>query len=120
VTLTPAQMLRIWGLALLGSLPFCAIGLFLGMHVSERAATPVINMCMIPMLYLSGSFMPLPKAFAGMAAFTPPYYLQQIMLAVVGNPHHFLGGSVTVHWLILAAILVFFTLITVRSFRTHG
>jgi ABC-2 type transport system permease protein len=120
LALTPMQMLSVWGLALVGSLPFCAIGLFIGTNVSERAATAVINLCFIPMLYLSGSFMPLPPSFAGIAKFTPPFYLQQIMLAALGEPHKYFGGSVAVHWLILAAVLALFTLLSVRRFRAYG
>ena len=120
LTLTPLQMLTVWVLGLIGSLPFCAMGLFIGMHVSERAATAVINVFYIPMLYLSGAFMPLPKGLAGIAAFTPPFYLQQIMLGALGEPHHYLGGSVTVHWLILAAIVGIFTLFSVRRFTARG
>ena len=120
LSLTPKQMLSIWALALVGSLPFCAIGLFIGIHVSERAATAVINLCFIPMLYLSGSFMPLPKSFESIANFTPPFYLQQIMLGALDEPHSYVGGSVAVHWLILGTVLAVFTLLSARRFRAYG
>jgi ABC-2 type transport system permease protein len=119
VTLTPAQMVKIGGLALVGALPFCALGFFIGMHVPGRAAQPIVNIAFIPMLYLSGAFVPLPPAIAWVAALTPPFYLQQLMLGAAGNATHYVIGPL-VHWAVLAAVTVVFAALTVRRFRIIG
>ena len=81
-----------WDLALAGALPFCALGFFIGMHASARAVPAFVNLSFIPMLYLSGALFPSPEGFGWLARLTPPFYLQQAMLAAAGLPHQFLVG----------------------------
>jgi ABC-2 type transport system permease protein len=119
VELSLAQMAAVWGLGLAGALPFCALGFFIGMHASARAVPVFVNMSLIPMLYLSGALFPSPEGFGWIARLTPPFYLQQAMLAAAGLPHQFLVGSF-VHAAVLAGLTVVFTMLTVRRFRFVG
>jgi ABC-2 type transport system permease protein len=119
VVLAPAQMLAISGLAIVGALPFCAIGFCIGSHASGRSAPVVVNLVFIPMLYLSGSFNPLPETFAAIAYLAPPFYLQQLMLAAAGVPHRFVATA-GVHWAVLAGLTIILTGVTVRRFRRTG
>lgn len=119
VSLSALQLLGIWALALLGSLPFCALGFFIGMRASARASVPLTNLCFIPMLYLSGALFPLPEAVKWVSVYTPPFYVQQLMLAVADAPHRFVGG-LGVHVGILIAVTLLFLLLTVRRFNAVG
>ena len=55
----------------LGVLPFCAIGLFVGSLVSGQAAPAIVNLIYLPMAFLSGLWVPLqflPKVAAATRA----------------------------------------------------
>jgi ABC-2 type transport system permease protein len=119
VSLSVWQLLAIWALALLGALPFCALGFFIGMRSSARAAAPVTNLFFIPMIYLSGALFPVPQAVKWVSVLTPPFYLQQLMLAVADANHRFVGG-LAVHVGILVAFTVVLALLTVRRFSAVG
>ena len=46
----------------LGSLVFCALGLFIGTRASAKSAPAFVNLIYIPMMHLGGLFYPLPKS----------------------------------------------------------
>jgi ABC-2 type transport system permease protein len=119
VPLSLTEAFALLGLAVVCCLPFCALGFFIGMHASARAAQPIVNVSFIPMLYLSGAFYPLPDSFSWVAYATPPFYVQQLMLAAADLPHQFLGSAGT-HVGVLTAITVLFTLRTIRRFKAVG
>jgi ABC-2 type transport system permease protein len=116
VELSFQQLASIGALALAGSLPFCALGFFIGMHASARAVPAVVNLLMIPMLYLSGALFPLPQSLGWLTPLTPPFYLQQLMLAAADAPHRFVGGPLT-HAALLAGITTVFAGLALRRFR---
>src|SRR3954469_12429973 len=73
---------------MLGVLPFCAIGLFVGTLVNGQAAPAVINLIYLPMSFLSGLWMPLtalPSAVRGIAPLWPAFHLGQLALGAVGE-----------------------------------
>lgn len=87
----------------LGVLPFCAIGLFVGSLLSGQAAPAVINLIYLPMSFLSGLWIPLmilPAILRDAAPLWPAYHLGQLAYAAVGQPA---VGSVAVHVAVLAA-----------------
>jgi len=64
---------------LLGSLPFCAIGFFLGTRTTSRSAPAMVNVLYQLMMHLSGIFYPLPKLLRTVSPLWPAYHLQQIV-----------------------------------------
>ena len=92
----------------LGVLPFCAIGLFVGTLVNGQAAPAVINLIYLPMSFLSGLWMPvtvLPAAVRGIAPLWPAYHLGQLALAAVGQPN---DDTPFVHVAALAGVTIAF------------
>jgi ABC-2 type transport system permease protein len=92
----------------LGVLPFCAIGLFVGTLVNGQAAPAVINLVYLPMSFLSGLWMPLavlPAAVRGIAPLWPAYHLGQLALGAVGQPN---DGAPFAHVAALAGVTLAF------------
>jgi len=83
VTLSVTQTWQVFVAGLLGMAAFCAIGLFIGSLVSGSAALGVVNLIYFPMIYLSGTFFPLPDALAPWAMIWPTFYLNQIFYAIL-------------------------------------
>lgn len=118
VELSALQFAELFAIDVLGVVPFCAIGLFIGSVVSGQGAPAVINLLYLPMAFLAGLWMPLsalPAFFAKMAPLWPAYHLAQVALSVVGLNA---GGSIAMHVLVLAAVsVVFFALAKRRMAR---
>lgn len=79
-----------WALLLsvdvVGVLPFCAIGLFIGTCVSAQAAPAIANLIYLPMSFLAGLWMPLsvmPAFIAKIAPLWPAYHLARLALGAV-------------------------------------
>ena len=71
---------------LLGSLPFCAIGMTLGLFLKASSAPATVNLIYLPMGFLSGLWLPitmLPEFMQQFANLLPPYHLAQLTLKVV-------------------------------------
>jgi ABC-2 type transport system permease protein len=86
------QPLNIWlemlGRALIGMLPFAALGAFVG-YVSKGAqtASPIINLIFFPLAFGSGLFIPLenlPKIMQSIALYLPSYHSGAFTRAAVG------------------------------------
>lgn len=114
VSLAPPQLLALTLVNVLGVLPFCAIGLYIGTVVSGQGAPAVINILYLPMAFLAGLWMPLsmlPPLFAKFAPVWPAYHLAQVALSAVGLDD---GGRTGVHVLVLAAVSGLFFLLARR------
>lgn len=111
VALAPWQWLVLLAINVLGVLPFCAIGLYIGSLVGANAAVAVVNILFLPMAFLSGLWMPLavlPDIFTRLAPVWPAYHLGQAAMKVVG---HDAGGSLWLHLGVLGVVTgVFFIL----------
>jgi ABC-2 type transport system permease protein len=82
------QWLRLVGVLMLGTLPFCALGLLIGTLVKGQAAVAVVNLVYLPMALLSGLWLPLfvfPAVVQKLAMLWPAYHLGQMALGVVGQ-----------------------------------
>jgi ABC-2 type transport system permease protein len=78
VPLTPGQAVQVLAVNALGTLPFCAIGMFVGSLVSGQAAVAICNLIFLPMSFLSGLWFPLqmlPKFLVDIAPTWPAYHL---------------------------------------------
>ena len=83
LTLGPWQLLCTGAVLIVGAVPFSAIGLLIGAYVSGSAAPAVANLIYLPMLWLGGLFIPLPKFLQPQAVVWPSFHLNQIVVGVV-------------------------------------
>ena len=114
VVLEPSQWIRLFVINVLGVLPFCAIGLFVGSLVGGNAAPALLNMLYLPMAFLSGLWLPLtllPGILSTIAPLWPAYHLGQLALKVVGFD---MGQPVWMHVMVLAGITVLFFVLAQR------
>ena len=114
VTLEPSQWLRLLLIDVLGVLPFCAIGLYVGSLVGGNAAPALLNMLYLPMAFLSGLWLPLtllPGILSTIAPLWPAYHRGQLALKVVGFD---MGQPVWMHVMVLAGITVLFFVLAQR------
>lgn len=108
VSLQPGQWALLFAINVLGVLPFCAIGLYIGALFGGSAAPAVVNLLYLPMSFLSGLWLPLsmlPAVFARIAPVWPSYHLGQIALKVVGRDA---GGSLALHLGVLVVVAAAF------------
>jgi ABC-2 type transport system permease protein len=83
-TLSMGQAAVMALVVVIGAIPFCALGLFIGAHVSGAAAPAVGNLVFLPMLWLSGLFFPLPGALERLVVIWPAFHLNQVALGLAG------------------------------------
>jgi ABC-2 type transport system permease protein len=80
------QILAISLTDILGSLPFCAVGLFIGTRASGKSAGAFVNLAYLPMMHLGGLFYPLPKSVQPLEFLSPAFYLDKLGLRLAGVP----------------------------------
>lgn len=80
------QYLGVALLDMLGSLPFCAVGLFIGTRASGKSAPAFANLAYLPFMHLGGLFYPLPKSVQPLEFLSPAFYLDKLALRLVGAP----------------------------------
>jgi ABC-2 type transport system permease protein len=115
--LSLAQCFALAAVGILGALPFCAIGLFIGVRASSSGAPAFVNVIYQVMMHASGLFYPLPKFLRVIAPVWPTYHLQQLFFRVVGVPSQ---GSATTHVVVLASVTLLLTLFAVRRLARKG
>ena len=114
VLLEPSQWIRLFVINVLGVLPFCAIGLFVGSLVGGNAAPALLNMLYLPMAFLSGLWLPLtmlPGIISTIAPLWPAYHLGQLALKVVGFDA---GQPLGMHVAVLLGITALFFVLAQR------
>ena len=84
VTLSLAQRVALEMVMVVGAVPFAAIGLLIGTHASGTAAPAFANVVFLPMLWLSGLFIPLPKFLEPWALIWPAFHINQVALGAAG------------------------------------
>src|SRR5690606_11326388 len=120
VSLAPWQWLALLSINVVGVLPFCAIGLFVGTLVGGQGAPAVLNLLYLPMAFLSGLWLPLemlPQGPSTMAPAGPPYHLSRVALGVVGMDG---GGAMVVHVVGLVVLTAVFFALGRRRVRQVG
>jgi ABC-2 type transport system permease protein len=120
VPLTLGQAVQILCVNVLGTLPFCAIGMFVASLVSGQAAVAICNLIFLPMSFLSGLWFPLqilPKFLVDIAPTWPAYNLSQLALHAVDAPS---SGSPATHVLALVLVTVVFFFFAMRRFQSGG
>jgi ABC-2 type transport system permease protein len=102
---------------IVGALPFCAIGLLIGVLVTGSSAPGFVNLIYLPMMWLSGLFIPLPKSWMAAAPIWPAYHLLQLGLRALGQPSI---GSAWTHAAILGGISLVLSALAVRRLSKVG
>jgi ABC-2 type transport system permease protein len=119
VALSPFQAGALLLTGMLGVLPFCALGMFVGTLIKGQGAPGVLQLIYLPMSFLSGLWMPLPllpSFVQRIAPMWPSYHLHRLALAAVGMNR----AALLVHVLVLAGFAAGFMLLAARRLRRHG
>lgn len=116
-------------LDMLGSLPFCAIGLLIGTLASAKSAPGFANLAYLPFMHLGGLFYSLPRSVQPLEFFSPAYYLDKLGLRLAGAPsldQLSMGAGPSTHgtpllqMAVLAVITLVFTALAVRRLARVG
>jgi ABC-2 type transport system permease protein len=119
LTLSGGQIAIIMTVMILGAIPFAAIGLFVGAYASGSAAPAFINIIFLPMLWLSGLFIPLPKFLERFAVIWPAFHLNQTALGAAGvSEFSFIAPAISAATLI--GVTVLFGGLAIRRLARHG
>jgi ABC-2 type transport system permease protein len=88
VRMTPAQWALLFTALVLGTAPFCAIGLALGYAAGPNSAPAIVNLVHLPAALASGLWMPLeflPAPMRTLGPWLPQYHLGQLALTITGS-----------------------------------
>jgi ABC-2 type transport system permease protein len=117
LTLTISQVMTVAVINILGALPFCAIGLFIGTRTTSRSAPAFVNIIYQLMMHISGLFYPLPKFLRTIAPVWPTYHLQQLVLSSIGPSS---DGATVLHTVVLGSVTMFLTVLALRRLMRTG
>jgi len=119
--ITPVHAMKVFFIEVLGVLPFCAIGLFVGSVASGQAAPAIVNIIYLPMAFLSGLWVPfefLPGALLkDTAPLWPSFHLSQIAMHAMGKVSY---GPVFGHVCALVGVTLLFFTIAMRRLSGAG
>jgi ABC-2 type transport system permease protein len=107
VSLSIGQLLIMTVVMIAGAVPFCAIGLLVGSCASGSSTPAFINIVFLPMLWLSGLFVPLPKFLEKWAVIWPAFHLNQVALGSAGvSEFTFINPAISAAALVAVTVLV--------------
>ncbi|MEM7479762.1 MAG: ABC transporter permease [Acidobacteriota bacterium] len=84
LALAGSEIAMLAGGLLVGSLPFCALGLLVGAFLGGSAAPVWANILYLPGCYLSGLFFPLPESLHWQAPLWPQFHVSQLAMHAAG------------------------------------
>lgn len=116
VQLYRSQWLLIALILIIGSLPFCAIGMTLGLYLKSNSAPATVNLIYLPLGFLSGLWIPItffPEIMQTLANALPPYHLAQLALKVINMD---IGANIWLHIGVLAAYSVVFISLAMKAY----
>jgi ABC-2 type transport system permease protein len=102
VSVTSVELVKMFGLSVVGSISFASMGFLLALLVPANAAPGIVNLIYLPMSFMSGLWMPiqyLPHSLQRIAPALPTYHLAQLMLNIFGYANQ---SSMARHWFGLA------------------
>jgi ABC-2 type transport system permease protein len=85
LSLSLSQVFVLESVLLVGTIPFFTMGYFIGSIASGSAAPAWGNLIFLPMMWLSGLFIPLPKFLEPWTVIWPAFHLNQVALAAAGQ-----------------------------------
>jgi ABC-2 type transport system permease protein len=128
--LSAGQYIGIALLDMLGSLPFGAVGLFIGTRASGKSAPAFANLAYLPFMHLGGLFYPLPRSVQPLEFISPAFYLDKLSLRIVGAPSldqlaiaaggpssH---GGVLLYVAVLSGVTILFASLAIRRLARVG
>jgi len=115
--LTLGQTVNVAGICTLGTLPFCAIGLFLGTRLSSRSAPAIVNVVYQLMMHVAGLFYPLPRFLQTIAPIWPSYHVRQLVFIALGSTE---SGRALGHVAFLAGVTVLLVALALRRLARVG
>jgi ABC-2 type transport system permease protein len=119
LTLNASQLAALAVVMILGALPFCALGLFIGSYVSGSVAPAIANLVYLPMLWLGGLFITLPKFLQAQAVVWPSFHLNQVATGVLGlKEFHFVPTVLSLA--VLVGITVLFGGLAIHRLARKG
>lgn len=119
VRLAGGQWVMLYLVLILGTLPFCALGLAIGLRAGGQSSPAIINLIYLPMSILSGLWVPLhlfPHWLQAFAQALPAYHLSRLALGIV----HMGGssnGNAAAHLLYLAGFTSVCLFAALRGWR---
>jgi ABC-2 type transport system permease protein len=102
VRLSVAEALGLGGMLVVGTIPFCALGLAIGYFAGPNSAVAIVNLIFMPMAFASGLWIPvemLPPVVRAISPMLPPFHLAQLALGTIGTG---LGAPAWTHIVTLA------------------
>lgn len=117
VSITGADFAKMIGLAMVGAIPFAAMGLALALTVPFNSAPGVAQLFYLPMSFLGGLWVPLsilPKPVQTIGHVMPTYHMGQLMLRTFGYQD---SSSVLSHCLGLAIFTALMLGVAWMAFR---
>jgi ABC-2 type transport system permease protein len=84
LALSAGQVAALSGALLVGTIPFCALGLMIGSLSTGSAAPAYANLVYLPGCYLSGMFFPLPPSMYWQAPIWPQFHVEQFAMHLAG------------------------------------
>ena len=128
--LSAGQYIVISLLDILGSLPFCAVGLFIGTRASAKSAPAFANLAYLPFMHLGGLFYPLPRSVQPLEFLSPAFYLDKLGLRLAGTPsldQLAIGatgpsshGTAIIQIAVLAGVTLLLTTLSIRRLARVG
>jgi len=84
LTLGTGQVAALSAALMVGTIPFCAMGLMVGSLASGTAAPAYANLIYLPGCYLSGMFFPLPTSMYWQTPIWPQFHVEQFAMHLAG------------------------------------
>lgn len=119
VRLQVSQWFSLAIVVLLGTLPFCLLGLWLGLTLTAKAAPAVVNLVYLPLAFLGGLWLPihvLPALMQQFAPLLPSFHFAQLALGSIG---HDLAQPWWQHVLAMLVFTLLFGWLASRAFRQN-
>jgi ABC-2 type transport system permease protein len=101
-SLTLTEILKMFGMTVVGGVSFASMGLLLAQLVPANAAPGIVNLIYLPMSFLSGLWVPIrfmPHSLQHFAPALPTYHLSQLVLSIFGYQDSMAASA---HWTALA------------------
>jgi ABC-2 type transport system permease protein len=117
VNLGAAQFFKVWLFSIVGSLPFAALGLSVGVRASGRSAPAIVNFIYMPLMFLAGLFFPIPHSIHWMTYISPAFYVDELLAHAADLP---VAGNLLMYAILLAGFTLVLTASSVRRLARVG